>query len=340
MSCSNFKLNLPIDIPWKRKCVSTDMMDDKLCDENRPYKWRSSIAVFEYEPDEEFQNYEGMLISYLKISCSITGYQENPKEVGVDYKGVKSYWKNKPGIKNYLDAIQNYYACYGAILEVGVAPKENDISLEKYPYFLNFEPKKRELYELVSDTGETLSRSLSNVEIGKSNTSLKSHEVVDIDKGSSFGISLGIKNVDIGLSGSSSKESGTRDITETNTTKLKTTDTSEEMRETQSHTTQLSQMYHQLDSYHLGTNRAVFFMHPRPHTIETVHTFVNGPRNIEGIQDFMFVVARPKELKEISVEVNLETAHVAKMSAPSTIEEIPDSELTIFKDYEFTYQHN
>ena len=32
--------------------------------------------------------------------------------------------------------------------------------------------------------------------------------------------------------------------------------------------TRLMQMYHQLDSYHLGTNRAIFFMLPRPHIVQ------------------------------------------------------------------------
>ena len=60
---SNFKLSLPTDIPWVRKCVSTDMLDRNLCDRTAPYRWRSSIAVFQYEPDAENQTYDGMVIS-------------------------------------------------------------------------------------------------------------------------------------------------------------------------------------------------------------------------------------------------------------------------------------
>ncbi len=41
---SNFKLNLPTDVPWKRKCVSQDMIDTTPCDQKLPYRWRSSIA--------------------------------------------------------------------------------------------------------------------------------------------------------------------------------------------------------------------------------------------------------------------------------------------------------
>jgi beta-lactam-binding protein with PASTA domain len=70
-------------------------------------------------------------------------------------------------------------------------------------------------------------------------------------------------------------------------------------------------MYHQFTSYHLGTNRAIFFMLPRPHIVQSEYTFVNGPRLLEGIQEVFLVVLRPKDLKGICVEAYLETAHVA-----------------------------
>jgi hypothetical protein len=44
---------------------------------------------------------------------------------------------------------------------------------------------------------------------------------------------------------------------------VQTTDESRKKRETESHSTQSSQMYHLLDSYNLGTNRAIFFVQPR-----------------------------------------------------------------------------
>src|SRR5882672_1912218 len=138
---SNFKLNLPTDIPWVRRCVSTDMMDSHLCDRTAPFRWRSSIAIFEYEPEVENQTYEGMVITYLKVTCSITGYQENPEEVGVNRNGLRSYWKDQPGIANYLNLLQAYYPCYGAILEVAVGPEnERNTEIDDYPYFLDFDP--------------------------------------------------------------------------------------------------------------------------------------------------------------------------------------------------------
>ena len=87
-------------------------------------------------------------------------------------------------------------------------------------------------------------------------------------------------------------------------------DQARENRETFSHTTQLTQMYHQFTSYHLGTNRAVFFMLPQPHIIQAKNTFVNGPRLLEGVQEIFLVVFRPQAVNEICVEAYLETGHI------------------------------
>ena len=118
------------------------------------------------------------------------------------------------------------------------------------------------------------------------------------------------KGSNIAAKGSASKESGTTDLNQQTNENIRTTDAAREARETFSHTTQLSQMYHQLNSYHLGTNRAAFFVLPRPHVVQSEHTFVNGPRELEGIQEFMLVVVRPKEMKNFCVEAYLETAHL------------------------------
>lgn len=74
-------------------------------------------------------------------------------------------------------------------------------------------------------------------------------------------------------------------------------------------------MYHQLTSYHLGTNRTVFFMLPRPHIVQSEKTFVNGPRKLEGIQEFFLVVMRPQEIEDICVEAYLETAHIGQVES-------------------------
>jgi hypothetical protein len=56
------------------------------------------------------------------------------------------------------------------------------------------------------------------------------------------------------------------------------TDSSRELRERNSTTTSLSQLYNLLSAYHPGTNRAVFMMLPRPHTLQPTdrRTFAQG----------------------------------------------------------------
>jgi hypothetical protein len=327
------ELALPTDIPWRRKCVSADMLDRAICDDTGPYRWRSSMAIFEYEPPDDKQTYAGMRITYLKVSCSITGYQERAKEIGLDRRRLKGHWQDQPGIANYLELLEKYYPCYGAVLEVAVAPvTEREIALADYPYFLDFGPKKRELFEQVTSTGETMSRSLEEVKLGKSNTSVRTREVLDVDKAWNAEANVEAKGVEVGLAGGREGEWGTKDVTQEQSQNQRNSDASQERRETQSHVTQLTQMYHQLDSYHLGTNRAVFFLHPRPHVIENARTFVNGPRNIEGIQDFFFVVLRPREQERLCVSAYLETGHIAKV--PHTIlEEVPGTEMhQVWKD--------
>lgn len=340
---SNFKLNLPIDIPWKRICVTEDMIDRNVGDKLFPLRWQTSIAVFEYEPEEEYQNYEDMTVSYLKVACSITGFQPRGDEVGFqnseakhslrdpvtgDYLIDRSRWSDTRVIQAYKDAIGNYYGCYGAILEVAVVPDANAAELKKipsskFPYFIDFEPKKRELYELVTETGERMSRSLSGLNVKKGTTTAESHEILDIFGGVSANV--GYAGAEVG--GSIQGQWGTKDLNQTEYVDMRTTDSAREKRESFSHTTQLSQMYHQLNSYHLGTNRATFYVLPRPHIAqlgsdnekddkEDWRTFVNGPRLLEGLQEFFLVVIRPNEIKSICVEAYLETAHIFQEKIP------------------------
>jgi hypothetical protein len=306
MTISTFAV--PIDIPWQRIAFSSDMMDEIACDRELPLRWRSSVAVFEYEPPVDQQRIDGFKVSYLKVACSITGYQPSDKEIRIRERLGKFGWTHKDHNEALQAAVGAYYACYGAMLEVVVAPHaEENFALKDYPYFADFDPKKRELYELVTDTGEVMSRSLEDVNVRQGHTTLQSHEVRDKTdvKGAVAGYYSGIV-----ASGAVGGESGTTDITQQATENVRTTDAAREERETFSHTTQLSQMYHLLNSYHLGTNRAAFFVLPRPHVKESPFTFVNGPREIEGIQEFMLVVVRPKEMAGFCVEAYLETAHL------------------------------
>jgi hypothetical protein len=331
---TSFRLSLPIDIPWRRRCVSTDMVDTKLCDRQAPHRWRSSLAIFEYEPDEENQQHEGMTISYLKVVCSITGYQEDPNEIGLNRRGLKNFWGDQDGIEDYVNVLQKYYACYGAILEVTVGPANREAPVKNFPFFMDFEPKKRELYEVATDTKERQSRSIESLNVTKSSGNMQSLEVFDIDMG---GGGHSQQASFAGTGGGYSYQApngqwGTKRMNADESMQARSIDVGQEKRESYAFSTQISQLYHQLDSYHLGTNRAVFFMLPRPHTLESEHTFVNGMRNIEGVQEFFLVVARPKDTAPVCVEAYLETGHIGKVPRWEN-EVIPGTEIdTLWND--------
>jgi hypothetical protein len=71
-------------------------------------------------------------------------------------------------------------------------------------------------------------------------------------------------------------------------------------------------LYHLLDAYHVGTNRALFLLESRPHVLEATSGFVRGPRPIDGIQEFFLIVALPKKERDFCVSVRLDTAHLAE----------------------------
>src|SRR5262249_25001338 len=121
-----------------------------------------------------------------------------------------------------------------------------------------------------------------------------------------------------GVSVSHQQEVGTRSTLGTEAVNLVTTEASREKRESFSHTTNLSQLYHVLDSYHAGTNRAIFFLNARPHMVDSPFTFVNGPRQVEGIQEFFLVTRRPKEMKQLRVLATLETGHLHTSTSTTT----------------------
>jgi hypothetical protein len=299
---SAFKLSLPTDIPWRRVCVSEDMIDPVACDNERPARWHSSLAAFRYDPAEEYQPYPTEVVSYIKLVATIAPFQ----------------W-NEPGVtptpdfvpQEIVDDIEESFPCYGAVLQVTVAPHASDrdnFSPEQYPYFIDCEPKKRELYEMVSDTSEVLSGSLTNLSLGKAGTDTHSTEDYNLDLGGGggFGLAWGLVSADW----SGQQQTGTKSGENRQTQSTRTTDFSTERREVQSHTTQLTQMYNLFQAFHLGTNRALFLIEPRPHIRQTEATFINGPRAIEGIQEVFLVVVRPKTMADFCIGALLETAHV------------------------------
>lgn len=316
MSSSAFSLGLPTDIPWTRICVSEDMMDKDISDENFIPKWNSSVSVFKYVPDEEYQTHKDHDLLYFKVSVSLTGHQPKDKEIEgiLDKEGM-----TVTEIENVEYLLGEYHPCTGAIIQVMVGPSEDDkvTDVKDYPYFLDFEPKKRELYEMATDTKEKMSRSLQQLSIGKSAQSTQSLEVLDVDMGGSWsfgaqGTSPGGAGAGVDAGGSTSGQWGTKEMNSHQTGVLRSSDNSNEKRETESFTTQLSQLYHLLDAYHLGTNRALFLMEPRPHVISQSSGFVRGPRPMDGIQDIFLVVAKPKNQKDVCISVRLDTAHLAE----------------------------
>jgi hypothetical protein len=304
-------LNLPTDVPWEQLCVTEDMMAAEACEIHHPPKWRSSIAVARYVPDVDYQVYPGRKVSYLKVTCTVSGYQPRDREVEgrINFGGVSV--QTIADLDSLLDA---YLPCTGALIQVAVSPRRSGVSRGDYPYFMDFQPKKRELYEMVTETGERSSRSLEDLRIGKASGTSQSQEVLDIDQGGSAGGSVGVSYAGVGVSGSYQSSTqgqwGTKQVGAQESSVSRSTDESREKRETESHSTQLSQMYHLLDSYHLGTNRAIFFVQPRPHILEVPTGFVRGPRSVEGIQEFFLVVNQPVDQDGFEVSVRLDTSHL------------------------------
>ncbi|MGF6877251.1 hypothetical protein [Paraburkholderia sp. MM5477-R1] len=308
-------LSLPIDVPWSLVAISQDMYAPSIRSELPP-KWRPSIAVFSYEPPPQAGDPPSdEKVTYLKVTASITGYQPDSGELDRNLFGNRGAVASMI-VDNYEQLAGSYYPAYSALVQVAVFPSneaEWDVAL--YPYFADFEPKKRELIELATDTGENVTQSGKSVSVRRGSSSADSIENSHINRSSStVGISGGASYAGANVQGSYSSTSGTEDGTRSShgsdSLYVTQSDASREKRESFSHTTNLSQLYHLLDSYHAGTNRAVFFVNARPHLIQSDYTFVPGPRQLEGVQEFFLVVRRPKDMAAICVEAVLETAHL------------------------------
>jgi hypothetical protein len=179
-----------------------------------------------------------------------------------------------------------------------------DAPIESLPRIIDFEPKMRDLYQAASESGEVLTASRSAVQTDKSYTHSESTQT-----GVSLAANLGgtVGPISYGGNAGLSHSWGETDV-DSSTTQ---TDASRDRQEKFSTTTNLNQMYNLLTGYHPGTNRAVFLMLPRPHTLQPTdrRSFIQGVRIIEGVQDFFLIVARPKALEELCIEAFLETAH-------------------------------
>jgi hypothetical protein len=311
-------LSLPVDIPWSLIAISEDMYAPSISGDLPP-KWRPSIAVFAYEPPPQPDDPPSdETVTFLKVTASITGYQ--PKGDEID----RSLFKKQRGplaslvVNNYEQLAGTYYPAYSALVQVATFPSdEANWQVSEYPYIADFEPKKRELIELVTDTDEHVTQSGKSVSVRRGSSSADSIENSHVNRSSSsWGVSGGVSYGGANVAGSYSSTSGTEDGTRSShgaeSLYVTQSDASREKRESFSHTANISQLYHLLDSYHLGTNRAVFLVNARPHLIQSEYTFAPGPRELEGVQEFFLVVRRPKAMSSICVEAVLETAHLGR----------------------------
>jgi hypothetical protein len=203
-----------------------------------------------------------------------------------------------------------------AIAQLAVFPSEEDeVGPDEFPFILDVEPKKRELYETRSETGEFMSGSSDTVNVRKGTATTESTEEADIETGGGLSLPVPIPGVGIfPVGGNVSGEWGTRDRKGTESVDMTTTDSSREKRETLSSTTTFSQLYQLMNAYHLGTNRCVLLVAPRPHTATSAteqvdFNLLEGARRLEGIQDFFVIVQAPSTLKGLCIQATLETGH-------------------------------
>ncbi len=306
-------LTPPQDITWTRLAYSRDMIDTNFGDLNFPPKWRTSLAVYFYiVPDEEtVDSYPNSKIVYLKLTCSITGW--NPSE---SLRGTRKTAEDSGQLDDLQKSIwetiiasgwaSRYWACLGAIMQIAVYPNNRTgVSPDDYPYIMDFEPKKRELYEQATEGGEILSGTSDKTSTTKGNTNTQS-------------AGLEVKaSADFGLWGGSAKATGGLSFEQVNST---VTDNLQERRATLSHTTTFSQMYQLFNGYHLGTNRALFVVSPRPHTVSTSNeiegSLINGERKLEGIQEVFLVIHMPKTITGFCVQASIDTGHPPPKDIP------------------------
>jgi hypothetical protein len=292
------------DIRWHLLAVSRDMMDTTQGNARFPFAWRSSLAIYGAAPPPEEQIRCNQQTLYLKISATITGYQPSKEETEQGYV----QFPDVP-IEEMDRIIKEYFACYGAFLQVAVFPRLADTPLASYPHIVDFEPKVRDLYQTATEHGEILSASKSGMKTDRSFTHTEESQTgLDLSAALKFPLDKDDKEGGTGEVGG--KLSHKWGETDKDTWQI-TADASRERRETTGMKTELSQMYNLLTGYHAGTNRAAFLMLPRPHILQpTDHrTFIQGLRVIEGVQDFFLIVQHPADMQGLCVDVSLDTGH-------------------------------
>jgi hypothetical protein len=295
-------MSLPVDVPWKRMGVSKDMIDVKGGDVQFPAKWQSSISAFYYEPTNASPDYCNRRITYLKVVCTITNYQISGEDLSVLDQLRKSH-SDFYAWQGFEDEIAQAFPCYGALLQIAVHPSDPKVALHDYPYIAAFQPRKREMYETTTESGEAGSQSQGRLNVLKGATSTQTQEHYDIDQGGGGSAAFGL------VSWNGQEYSGDVNRSQDESQNVTTRDSSRERRESYSYSTSINQLFTLLQGYHLGTNRAMFFMQPRPHIQDQKFSFIRGLRRLEGVQEFFLIVNRPDSVPGFCVEVALETAH-------------------------------
>jgi hypothetical protein len=327
-------LAMPLDIPWRRLAYSADMMDRDFAQLALPPRWRSSVAVFGHVvPVEETEDrYPDARIVYLRVTMSLTGWApatalEHSVRLEIEGESWADWQYSTWEALLSSGWAARYWPCVGAMAQLGLHPHGIDAPTpDDLPYVVDFEPKKRELYETVTQTGEVLSGSADRLAVQKGQSSAesteKSHTV-----GAQMSVSGGVPG--IGVSATGSYEYGQRSSTSHETTEVRSTDTARERREAASHTTQLSQMYQLFTGYHLGTNRPLFLMFPRPHIAQSADqadiNLINGERHLEGVQDLFVVVHLPLRASGLCLQLNLDTGHKLPFGPEPGTEHLPGS---------------
>jgi hypothetical protein len=124
--------DIPVDVPWTLVAVSPDMMDTTFCDEGYPPPWRSSLAIYAFEPSpgDLPQQLCDQKITYLKVTCSVTGFQPTQQETQelsqLSSGALEEPLPTTPGDVPE-DFVDPYFACYGALLNVAVFPSTTTI---------------------------------------------------------------------------------------------------------------------------------------------------------------------------------------------------------------------
>jgi len=306
-----------IGIPWKVIAASPDMMDVTYNNRRFPYAWRSSLAISIFEPPatELPSTLCGQKIAFVKVTCSLTGYQRAGDETSVTFE-------NEP-LEELGRLTTEYLACYGALLNIAFFPPPPQVvvvgdapDLTQFPHILDFSPKSRELIRGITESGEMLTGSSRSIGVDRSLTTTNKNETkVGVEASIEAGIGGGggsegaEGNAAVGAKGSAKLEHTWGTTTEDKRGLNVDSGTTQER--TESYATQMDQLYSLLTGYHSGTNRATFIMLARPGTLQPTNrrTFAPGLRMLEGVQDFIFVVSRPIDLDSLCIEASLYTGH-------------------------------